>query len=238
VSSRTAFAARAVVVTAVLVTVAPTTASAFPTVTTDRSCYAETEPLQFTGSGFTPGGDVGFFFAANGRFGIASTKADGTGAFQYTLGAPKLKDFDADSPAFDLTVTANDQTKLGPDGPIGPPEETFAASQVRISEWSLDVPKWNTAAARSKRGQRFKVTTTGWTSTGDTLYVHYVRGGKAVFSEKVGGLKAPCGDLSKTVRAFNFKTAKFGKYAVRFSTSAIYSGKDAWLGYRAVQLVR
>jgi hypothetical protein len=228
----------AAVATAVVTMVAPATASALPTLTTDRSCYAEAESVAFTGSGFTPGADVSFFFAANGRLGTASTKADGAGAFLYRLRAPKLKDFDADSPAFDLSVTANDQTKFGPEGPVGPPEESFAASELRISEWSADIPKWNAAGAKSKRGQRVKLTTTGWTSTGDTLYMHYIRGGKAVFSEKVGALKAPCGDLSKTVKAFNFKNAKPGKYAVRFSTSARYSGKDAWLGYKTVQLLR
>ena len=168
--------------------------------------------------------------------GTASTKADATGVFQCTVGAPKLKSFDADAPAFDLTTTANDQAKLGPDGPIGPPEETFAAGQVRISEWSLDIPKWDTDSAVARRGQRFKLTTTGWTSTGGTLYLHYVRAGKAVHSEKVGALRAPCGDLTKTIKAFNFKTAKPGKYAVRFSTSARYRGTDTWLGYRAVRL--
>jgi hypothetical protein len=206
---------------------------------TDRGCYSEGEPVRFSGQGFTAGATIGFFFASSGTFGQATTTADATGAFEFPLRAPRLKDFDADPPAFDLGVTANDQTKFSPDGTIiGPPENSVAAAEIRISEWTVDVARWNRPHASARAGQRVRLTTHGWTSAGTTLYVHYLRGGKAIRSEKVGALKPPCGDLTKTFTTFSSARLKPGTYSVRFSTAAKWSGKDAWLGYRAVRLVR
>ena len=99
-------------------------------------------------------------------------------------------------------MSANDVAKMGPEGPIGPPEESVAFLDIRITEWEVE------AAAlkrKLKRGQRVKVETVGWTGAADTLYVHYLRGGKAVFSKKVGALKPPCGDLTTSFKAFGFK---------------------------------
>lgn len=227
---------RAAVPTLIASTSVAAPAAARPSLTTDRACYSEGETMTFTGQGFTPGAGIAFFLAANGVFGQASTTADPAGAFSYPLRAPTLKDFKAESPAFDLSVTANDQTKFGPDGPIGPPEDSVGIADVRISEWSVDVAQWDTPRAAARRGQRVRLTTRGWTSAGDTLYIHYIRAGKALHSEKVGALKAACGDLTKTIKTFNFKSARPGTYAVRFSTSPKWSRTDAWLGYRAVRL--
>jgi hypothetical protein len=97
VSIRPTRVTHAVTVTVGAMAIAPAVANATPSLTTDRSRYAETGPIQFSSQGFTTNGDVSFIFAANGRLGTASTKADVTGAFQYTVGAPKLKSFDADA---------------------------------------------------------------------------------------------------------------------------------------------
>jgi hypothetical protein len=216
-----------------------TTAAARPSLTTDRACYSEGEPVRFSGQGFTAGATIGFIFASGGTLGQAVTAADATGAFEFPLRAPRLKDFRAEPPAFDLSVTANDQSKFGPDGTIiGPPEDSVAAAQIRVSEWTIDVPAWNSSHASTRAGRRVRLTAHGWTSTGETLYVHYLRGGKAIRSEKVGALKAPCGDLTKTIKTFSSAQLKPGTYSVRFSTSAKWSGKDAWLGYRRVRLER
>ena len=42
-----------------VIAIAPTVAGATPLSTPDRFCYAETEPIQFSGQGFTPNGDAG-----------------------------------------------------------------------------------------------------------------------------------------------------------------------------------
>ena len=40
----------------------PASAQAAPTLQTDKPCYTPDEPITFTGNGYTPGGEVGFFF--------------------------------------------------------------------------------------------------------------------------------------------------------------------------------
>jgi hypothetical protein len=229
--------------TAIAIPITPTTfatsALARPSLTTDRGCYSEGEPVRFSGQGFTAGATIGFIFASSGMLGQAATTADATGAFEFPLRAPRLKEFDAEPPAFDLSVTANDQSTFGPDGTIiGPPEDSVAAAQIRVSAWTVDIPQWNSSHASARARQRVRLATHGWTSTGETLYVHYLRGGKAIRSEKVGALEPPCGDLTKTITTFSSRQLKPGTYSVRFSPSAKWSGKDTWLGYRAVRLAR
>jgi hypothetical protein len=229
---------RPLLLATVFTAVVPASAGAVPTLTTGRACYAPEELIAFSGWGFTPSAKIVFVFGANGRFGQAETTAFPTGAFTYALNAPQLSEFNADSPTLDLLVTANDQSKIGPDGAIvGPPEESFAAAQFRLSEWSINVAKWNRDDATAKRGQTVKLVTRGWTILGPTVYAHYIRGGKAVHSQKIGALTGDCGDLTKKFKAFPFE-AKVGTYAVRFSASARWTKKDPWLGYRAVRFVR
>jgi hypothetical protein len=125
---------------------------------------------------------------------------------------------------------------MGPDGPIGPPEESFAFASLKITEWDATVEAFELGSVRAR--QPVKLETHGWTGAGTTLYVHYLRGGKAVHSEKLGALKAPCGDLTKTFRAFKFKAAKPGNYAVRFSTTAKWDKTARWTGYKRVKLTK
>jgi hypothetical protein len=205
-------------------------ALAAPTVTTDLPCYvAEKQLMSFSGQGYTPNGDVNLLFVANDVFGTFAAKADAAGAFSASVRAPALKVFKAKPPAVDVFVSANDAAKMGPDGPIGPPEETFAATQVRITEWDTTVKAFSKAV---RAGQRVTVKTTGWTDAGNTLYVHYRRGGRTVRSEKIGALKGPCRDLTKSFKAFAFANAKPGEYAVRFSTAPKFSAKDRWTGFK------
>ena len=211
-------------------------AAARPSVTTDRACYAAGgDVMQFSGQGFTPGAQVAMIFAHNGKLGSFTAQTDAAGAFTTKLRAPELKDFDEQDGAFDLDYTANDQSKFGPDGPIGPPEEGVALGSVRISDWSLDIAAWN-GSARATRGQRVKLVTTGWTSAGDTLFVHYLRGGKVVRSERVGALRGPCGDLKASPKLFTFQAARPGTYAVRFSATPKWDAKAPWLAYLRVRL--
>jgi hypothetical protein len=63
-----------------------------------------------------------------------------------------------------------------------------------------------------------------------------MRGGKAVHSAKIAALKGDCGDLTANFKAFAFKSAKPGTYAIRFSTSKRWSAKDRWVGYKRVRL--
>ncbi len=190
--------------------------------------------MQFDGTGFTPAGAVNLLFMAGGEIGSFAATADAAGAFHASLRAPDFDTFDEDPPAFNMNVSINDAAKFGPDGPIGPPEETFAFVRLRITQWSADVAEFERASVRA--GQRVTLETRGWTGAGDALYIHYVRNGKAVRSEKLGALKGPCGDMTKSFKAFAFKSAKPGNYAVRFSTQARWDKDDRWMGYKRVKL--
>jgi len=221
-------------VTAALLVLAPASAQALPTFTTDRTCYAaEWDIITFDGQGFTASAEIALLFAHNGQVGSFSTKADPAGVFRAQLRAPSLDDFEEER-AFELSVTANDQSKFGPDGPIGPPEEGVAFGQVRISERMVGVRAWDAdGPATARGGQRLKLSATAWRGEGDALYIHYMRGRRAVRSEKLGTLTGACGDLRATFRAI----ARPGTYGVRFSTSPRWSARDAWMGYRRVRIV-
>ena len=39
-------------------------AQAGPTLDFDKPCYAEDDPMQYSGAGFTPGGEVNFLFSS------------------------------------------------------------------------------------------------------------------------------------------------------------------------------
>ena len=219
--------------------VAPAGAAALPTVSADRACYAAgAELMTFTGGGFTPGAAIELFLVANGRLASVSARADTAGAFVHEVPAPSFDDVGARPPRFTLDLTANDQEKFGAYGPIGPPEESFAATDVTISDWDADVAAWNTrGAATSRRGAPETVKAYGWTSAGTSLYLHYLKGSRRVHTQKVGPLGGPCGGLTRRIKVFTFNGAKAGTYGIRCSATPTWRPKKArWTGYRAVRL--
>jgi hypothetical protein len=98
------------------------------------------------------------------------------------------------------------------------------------------VAGWDKRPAVAQRAKKVTVRATGWTTAGQTLYIHYLRGSKLVRTEKVGALSGACGDLTKRIKAFAFKKAKPGVYGVRFSASPTWDPDSRWTGYRAVRL--
>jgi hypothetical protein len=217
--------------------VAPAAADASPTLTADRTCYAAGSDLMtFTGGGFTPGAQIGLLFADNGRLGSFSTDADASGAFTAAITAPTFKQFREKPPRFTLGVTANDQSLMGPNGPIGPPEDAFAPTNVTIADWDADVRAWDIHRPKAIPGMAIGIRATGWTTAGNTLYIHYLRAGKAIHTDKVGALTGACGDLTTHIRTFRFKAAKPGRYTVRFTASPKWNSKDPWTGYDGITL--
>ena len=61
-----------------------------PTLTFDKPCYAEGDPMAYSGAGFTPGGEVNFLFStlSSSRVGSFDTHADTGGAIAGTIDAP------------------------------------------------------------------------------------------------------------------------------------------------------
>jgi hypothetical protein len=73
---------------------------------------------------------------------------------------------------------------------------------------------------------------------GKTLYMHYVRHGRAVHTQRLGTIKGPCGTFTRHIREFDFRPVPAGTYAIRFSTRAVFRARVDALGYDAVVIRR
>jgi len=210
-------------------------ASAAVTVTTDRQCYAEGEPMTVQGTGYTPGGEVSLFIGANGRLGGTTVTADPQGAFSTRIAAPDLRDFDARPPRGDFFISANDHTRVDAAGDAPPDENSVAATQLLISQFDADVARWNTTGpARGVPRRTMVVRATGWSGLGTALYAHYLRSGRVVRSVRVGRLTGACGDLTRRMREFPFRPVRPGTYRVVFTASARFRASDPSIFYRRV----
>ena len=166
----------------------------------DQSCYQENEPVNVTGTGFTPNGVVNFS-RDNQSFG--TLQADAAGNITGAGAAPRI------TPALQraFVLEARDATNPAIAASINPLATRFG---VTVS------PKGGNPA----RKRRIKAR--GFTE-GKTLYVHVRRGGKGK-NIKLGRLKKPCGTKSVKKRIFK-RGAKKGLYTVQFDTRRRYSSK-------------
>ena len=147
-------------------------ALATPTMSTDRECYAAgRDTIAITGTGFAPSAPVAINFTGNDEVLTSDATADANGALDTEVTAPDLKDFNADSSAIPVAVDTADGATAGFD----------------LVEWDGTLTGYRSTI---RRGQRLKFETTGWTGA-DTLYLHYVRGGKTVFTQRLGATSRP-----------------------------------------------
>jgi len=212
---------------------APALATAAPTVGTDLPCYSTGQPIGLGGAGYTPGGDVGVMFALRGAHGnnivVAKNplKADAAGGIHGSLAAPRLAS-DTDLRE-NVTLTANDQARIGPTGPIGPPEETFATTQFTLSAVDVLVLPWLVGHVNPRALTTFRVM--GWEPY-RTVYAHYFLNGKRIKTVVIGSVSGPCGDMTKKVRQFPFRPVPAGRYRIRFTGTPVYDPQGFWIGYR------
>jgi hypothetical protein len=213
----------------------PATAGAAPTLNVDLPCYSPGQPISVSGAGYTPSGAVGLLFALSGAHGntMVAPKdpftADAAGGLGVKLGAPSLA---SDNDLRErVTLTANDQARLGPTGPIGPPEETFATTQFQLSAVDVLVGPWLNGHASPRALTTVKVV--GFEPF-RTVYAHYFLNGKRLKTVRLGAVTGPCGDLTKKVRQFPFRPVPAGTYKVRFTGTPFYDPEGFWIGYRNV----
>lgn len=220
--------AAAVALAAALAT--PALAEARPTLTFDKTCAGESDITMFSGTGYTPGGDVAMFAVGNGRLWDFTVKADASGAISGGVRVPSIEDFkgDEDRP-MELSWTANDQTRLNQDGPSA---DAFGVSQFTIAPFFGVVPAWNASMAIGRPGRRSTLRASGFTG-GRVLYAHYRRGGRTVKSVRVGALGA-CGTLTAQFREFAFRPVKAGTYRVVLTANSTYDADDGMVFYRRV----
>jgi hypothetical protein len=222
--------------TVVAAAILPASAQAAPTLQTDKPCYTPNEPITFTGTGYTPGGEVAFFFSLLGENGSKllgardPVIADATGAIRSVFNAPDLAS--SDDTREQMFTSANDQARMAPGAPPIAPEETVGLSQVELSIFDIWVDEWERGGRINPRGKT-KITAYGF-EPATKLWAHYVLKGKRVKTVQIGALKGPCGDLSKTIRQFPFRAAP-GVYSIYFQGSRTLD-KSLGTPYRRVRV--
>src|SRR4051812_46641027 len=148
--------------------------AATPALSTDRECYVSgNDTIAITGSGFAANAPITLSFTGNDEILTSDATADEAGALDTEIGAPSLKDFGADSAAIPVAV----DTAGG------------GASGFDLTDWSGTLSGYGKTI---RRGQRITFDTTGWIGA-NTLYLHYVRGRRTVFTQRIGTTAGACG---------------------------------------------
>src|SRR3954470_12357477 len=190
---------------------------AAPAISTDRACYVSgNDTIAITGSGFAVNGPITLSFTGNDKVLTSDASADATGVLDTQVDTPSLADFGADSSGIPVAVDTADGAAAGFD----------------LVDWTGTLSGYGKSI---RRGQRITVDTSGWIGA-TTLYLHYVRGGRTVRSQRIGTTTGACGDLTKRLRAFTFRGARPGNYVLRVSPNATFDGRDRWLGFGRVKL--
>ena len=184
-----------------------------PTLTFDKPCYAEGDPMAYSGAGFTPGGEVNFLFStlSSSRVGSFDTQADTGGAIAGTIDAPDETMFlDDDERSAMMAAAATDKTRADQGAP---PDQQFAAALFRLTRWNVEVN-------RTRARKPMRVDAYGFTrAIGKTLYVQYRKHGKLLRAVKLGRLADECGDRKKTLRRGLPRGLQPGRYTLMFTTS-------------------
>jgi hypothetical protein len=191
--------------------------AAAPTIATDRECYVSGhDTIAITGSGFAPNAPVALSFTGNDEVLTSDATADATGALTTEVGAPTLADFRSDSSGIPVAVDTADGGAAG----------------FELTDWTATIAGFSGSV---RRGRSVRLETIGWIGQ-NTLYAHYVRGGRLAGSQRIGTTRGACGELAKRFKAFNFRGAKPGTYDVRISAAAKYDKRDRWIGFKRVKL--
>ena len=210
---------------AVLAGAVPASAqSPSPTFTFDVPCASPASGLAFSGTGYTPGGEVALLFVREGRIESFATRADAAGAIAGRVGVPDPDEFlDDDEFAGEVSATANDQARMEQGAPL---ESQFAPAEFRLSRFEVYAPQ------SPRPGRRVRFRAAGFVGeAGRPLYLHYRRGGRTLATVRLGKLRGPCGDLTKTVRAFPFHPVRAGAYKLVFTTAKRVSANAQSITY-------
>jgi hypothetical protein len=189
-----------------------------PTLTFDKPCYAKDDPMEYSGTGYTPGGEINFLFSSlsNQSTGSYDTHADAAGAIAGTIAAPSDDDVLADGDTSGtMGATANDRTRIDQGAPA---EQQFAGTAFRLTRWDVDVERPGGSAPKARKPMR--VTAYGFTRViGKPLYLQYRRGSKLLRAVKLGRLRGECGDLTRTLPRGLPRGLRPGRYTLVFTTS-------------------
>lgn len=181
-----------------------------PTLQFDRSCYTEDQPMAFTGTGYTPGGEVNLWFSRIGTvLGQYRTTADAAGTLDDFAVTDAEQMLDQDEDREMRFVSANDRTRIEQDAQ--PPESRFAVADFTFTRWMGFSP------GRYVPGRKAAVEIYGWAfAEGKPAYFLFRKGRRTVASVKLGTIAGPCGDLK--ARPKTPRKLPAGSYEVWLST--------------------
>jgi hypothetical protein len=187
----------AVLATAAVALIAPAAASAQATLTTspDQPCFGSGDRVNFSGTGFTPGGIVDF--TRDGEPVDANPPITALPNGTVNAGLTVFNDSGVEQRSYAATDRTN-------------PAIT-AAAPVRVSELDVDMRPLSGAPTRPRR-----IAAVGFTA-GQTLWAHIVFRGK-VRNLRIGALKGACRNLTARKRLFGSNPA-FGRHLIHFDTS-------------------
>ncbi|HET8952691.1 MAG TPA: hypothetical protein VFN44_19350 [Solirubrobacteraceae bacterium] len=180
-----------------------------PTLTWDRGCYTEDQPMTFAGTGYTPGAPVDLVFSRGATvLGTYEATADAAGAVGDYVLAREDDLLAADQEREPIGASANDRTRSDQGEP---PQATSAAGTFTFTRWMGFSP------GRYVPGRRAAVEIYGWAfAEGRTAYFLFRKGRRTVASVMLGTIAGPCGDLK--ARAKVPRKLKAGAYKVWLST--------------------
>jgi hypothetical protein len=182
-----------------------------PTLQFDRECYTEDQQMVFSGTGYTPGGQVDLWFNRIGAvLGTYETTADAAGAIGDYVMADAERMLRDDEDRETRFVSANDRTRLDQGAPDG---SGFGAASFTFTRWMGFSP------GRYVPGRKAAVEIYGWAfAEGEPAYFPFRQGRRTLASVSLGTIGGPCGDLEARVKVP--RKLKAGAYKVWLSTDA------------------
>lgn len=169
--------------------------------------------MAFTGTGYTPGGDVDLLFSRPGSvLGSFGTTADPAGAISDFVMAENGQMLADDEDRELRFVSADDRTRIDQDAQ--PPESQFGAATFTFTRWMGFSPGRYVPGRKSSAVEIY-----GWAfAEGRTGYFLFRKGRRTVASVKLGRIAGPCGDLKARPKVP--RKLKAGAYTVWLSTDA------------------
>jgi hypothetical protein len=185
-------------------TLAAAPAAVAATLSTDTSCYQETQDVVVSGAGYAPKDTVAI--SRDGMaFGTADT--DATGAFEVKFPAPELPRGERER-AFTLTAT---------DAALTTAEVRYRTSKV-FADFTPDAGNPKTLQVR------FSISGFALLRAHPIVYLHYVSpSGRARRNVRLGVAHGTCGRIAQTRRRHLFPfAAERGRWVLQFDTSKTY----------------
>ena len=179
-----------------------------PTLTFDKPCYAEGDPMEYAGTGYTPGGEVNFLFSSlsNQATGTYDTHADARGRDRRHDRTRRPRTTSS------TTVTSPGRWASPPTtGPAStraaPAEQQFAGTSFRLHALGRRASTASTAARRGPR-KPMRVTAVRLHAGDrrDALSAVPPRR-QARKTVRLGRLGGECGDLTRTLTARRCRAA-------------------------------